>query len=92
MDLGKEINTQVELQIKYAGYIQRQSLEAEKLEKIEQIAISKDFNFLDVTGLSNEAREKLHRVHPITLGQAARVSGVSAADISVLLVSLKARP
>lgn len=91
-DLGEEINTQVELQLKYAGYIQRQSLEAEKLEKIEQIAISKEFNFLNVTGLSNEAREKLHRVHPITLGQASRISGVSAADISVLLVSLKARP
>lgn len=92
IDLGEEINAQVELQLKYAGYIQRQSLEAEKLEKIEQISISKEFNFLNVTGLSNEAREKLHRVHPITLGQASRVSGVSAADISVLLVSLKARP
>lgn len=91
MDLGEEINTQVELQLKYAGYIQKQSLEAEKLEQIEQIAISKEFNFLKVTGLSNEAREKLHRVHPITLGQASRISGVSAADISVLLVSLKAR-
>ncbi|HEV3269081.1 MAG TPA: tRNA uridine-5-carboxymethylaminomethyl(34) synthesis enzyme MnmG [Candidatus Rhabdochlamydia sp.] len=92
MDLGAEINTQVELQLKYAGYIQRQSLEAAKLEKIEQIAISKEFNFLNITGLSNEAREKLHRVHPITLGQASRISGVSAADISVLLVSLKSRP
>lgn len=91
IDLGVEINTQVELQLKYAGYIQRQSLEAAKLEKIEQIAISKDFNFLNVTGLSNEAREKLHRVHPLTLGQASRISGVSAADISVLLVSLKTR-
>ncbi|MDR2539075.1 MAG: tRNA uridine-5-carboxymethylaminomethyl(34) synthesis enzyme MnmG [Chlamydiales bacterium] len=92
MDLGEEINTQIELQLKYAGYIQRQSLEAEKLEKIEQITISKEFNFLNVAGISNEAREKLHRVHPITLGQASRISGVSAADISVLLVSLKARP
>lgn len=92
IDLGEEINTQVELQLKYAGYIQRQSLEAEKLEKIEQISISREFNFLNVAGLSNEAREKLHRVHPITLGQASRISGVSAADISVLLVSLKARP
>jgi tRNA uridine 5-carboxymethylaminomethyl modification enzyme len=92
MDLGAEINTQVELQLKYAGYIQRQSLEAAKLEQIEQISISKEFNFLNITGLSNEAKEKLHRVHPITLGQASRISGVSAADISVLLVSLKARP
>ncbi|PWU16436.1 MAG: tRNA uridine-5-carboxymethylaminomethyl(34) synthesis enzyme MnmG [Chlamydiae bacterium] len=91
-DLGAEINTQVELQLKYAGYIQRQSLEAAKLEKIEQITISKEFNFLNITGLSNEAKEKLHRIHPLTLGQASRISGVSAADISVLLVSLKARP
>ncbi|VHO04764.1 tRNA uridine-5-carboxymethylaminomethyl(34) synthesis enzyme MnmG [Candidatus Rhabdochlamydia sp. T3358] len=92
MDLGVEINTQVELQLKYAGYIQRQSLEAAKLEQIEQISISKEFNFLNITGLSNEAKEKLHRVHPLTLGQASRISGVSAADISVLLVSLKSRP
>ena len=91
IDLGAEINSQVELQLKYAGYIQRQSLEAAKSEKIEQITISKEFNFLNITGLSNEAREKLHRVHPITLGQASRISGVSAADISVLLVSLKTR-
>lgn len=90
-DLGAEINTQVELQLKYAGYIQRQSLEAAKLEKIEQISISKEFNFLNIAGLSNEAKEKLHRVHPLTLGQASRISGVSAADISVLLVSLKSR-
>ncbi|MGL5263882.1 MAG: tRNA uridine-5-carboxymethylaminomethyl(34) synthesis enzyme MnmG [Candidatus Rhabdochlamydia sp.] len=92
LDLGAEVNMQVELQLKYAGYIQRQSIEAAKLEKIEQIAISKEFDFLKVTGLSNEAKEKLHRVHPITLGQASRISGVSAADVSVLLVSLKARP
>lgn len=92
LDLGTEINTQIELQLKYAGYIQRQSLEATRLEKIEQIAISKEFDFLQVTGLSNEAKEKLHRVHPITLGQASRISGVSAADLSVLLVSLKANP
>ena len=91
-DLGTEINMQIELQIKYAGYIQRQSLEAARLEKVEQIAISKEFDFLQVTGLSNEAKEKLHRVHPITLGQASRISGVSAADISVLLVSLRANP
>jgi tRNA uridine 5-carboxymethylaminomethyl modification enzyme len=92
LDLGAEVNMQIELQLKYAGYIQRQSVEAAKLEKIEQITISKEFDFLKVTGLSNEAKEKLHRVHPITLGQASRISGVSAADISVLLVSLKARP
>jgi tRNA uridine 5-carboxymethylaminomethyl modification enzyme len=91
LDRGLEVNTQVELQLKYAGYIQRQSLEAAKLEKVEQIAIPKEFNFLKVTGLSNEAKEKLQHVHPLSLGQASRISGVSAADISVLLVSLKAR-
>lgn len=92
VDWGAEVNMQVELQLKYAGYIQRQSLEATRLEKVEQIVIPKEFDFLQVMGLSNEAKEKLHYVHPLNLGQASRISGVSAADISVLLVALKAKP
>ncbi len=88
-DYGPEINFQIELNLKYAGYIERQTQEAAKLETIERFLIPKNFNFLEVTGLSNEAREKLHRIQPSNLGQASRVSGVSPADISVLMVALK---
>jgi tRNA uridine 5-carboxymethylaminomethyl modification enzyme len=90
-DCGAEVNFQIELNLKYAGYIQRQAHEAAKLETIERFLIPKGFNFLGVNGLSNEAREKLHRVQPSNLGQASRISGVSPADISVLMVALKGR-
>lgn len=88
-DCGPEINFQIELNLKYAGYIERQAHEAAKLETIERFLVPKDFNFLEVSGLSNEAREKLHRIQPSNLGQASRISGVSPADISVLMVALK---
>jgi tRNA uridine 5-carboxymethylaminomethyl modification enzyme len=90
-DCGAEINFQIELNLKYAGYIERQTHEAAKLEAVEHILIPKGFNFLKVTGLSNEAREKLDRVQPSNLGQASRISGVSPADISVLMVALKTK-
>jgi tRNA uridine 5-carboxymethylaminomethyl modification enzyme len=90
-DCGSEINLQIELNLKYAGYIERQTREAAKLETIEHILIPKGFQFLEVTGLCNEAREKLHRVQPVNLGQASRISGVSPADISVLMVALKTK-
>jgi tRNA uridine 5-carboxymethylaminomethyl modification enzyme len=90
-DCGLEINFQIELNLKYAGYIERQTHEAAKLETIERFLVPKDFNFLEVVGLSNEAREKLHRIQPSNLGQASRISGVSPADISVLMVALKAK-
>lgn len=90
-DLGSEINLQVELQLKYAGYINRQATEVAKLEAIETILIPPHFCFLEVKGLSNEAKEKLNRIQPINLGQASRISGVSPADISVLMVALQAK-
>jgi tRNA uridine 5-carboxymethylaminomethyl modification enzyme len=88
---GQEINFQIELNLKYAGYIERQANEAAKLETIERFLIPQGFNFLTVSGLSNEAREKLHRLQPANLGQASRISGVSPADITVLMVALKGR-
>ena len=89
IDHGPEINTQIELSLKYAGYIERQAHEAAKLEAIDTIAIPCGFDFRIVRGLSNEAKDKLSRIQPIHLGQASRVSGVSPADISVLMVALK---
>jgi tRNA uridine 5-carboxymethylaminomethyl modification enzyme len=87
-DHGQEINFQIELAIKYAGYIQRQEVEVEKLSRIENIKIPPSFDFAQVIGLRFEAQQKLEKGKPSSLGQAARISGVSPADISVLMVAL----
>ena len=79
---------EAEALIKYSGYIKRQSDQIAKLKRQERLSIPFDFNYLDITSLSNEAREKLSFVRPQTLGQAMRVSGVSPADVSVLSVFL----
>jgi tRNA uridine 5-carboxymethylaminomethyl modification enzyme len=88
-DHGAEINLQIELSLKYAGYIEREHIEASKLQNIEKITIPTDFDFTLVKGLGREAQEKLTKVRPHNLGQASRISGISPADITVLLVSLK---
>jgi tRNA uridine 5-carboxymethylaminomethyl modification enzyme len=90
-DHGQETNFQIELQLKFAGYIQRQEKEAEKLSHSDAVRIPEAFDFKAIKGLGNEAREKLHRVRPINLGQASRISGISPADITVLMVALRAR-
>jgi tRNA uridine 5-carboxymethylaminomethyl modification enzyme len=87
-DYGMEINFQIELALKYAGYIQRQHSEVAKLAHLEHILIPKDFDFASITGLRNEALQKLADAHPLNLGQASRLSGVSPADISVLMIAL----
>jgi tRNA uridine 5-carboxymethylaminomethyl modification enzyme len=88
LDLGEEINFQIE-QIKYAGYIERQKLEVAKLSNLENIQIPLDFNFNAVIGLGREARELLSKKQPRTLAQAARLIGITPADIQVLLITLK---
>ncbi|MCH9614642.1 MAG: tRNA uridine 5-carboxymethylaminomethyl modification enzyme MnmG [Chlamydiia bacterium] len=88
-DFGPDANFQVEIEAKYAGYIARQLKEAERLESIDHVKVPDCFDFGAVVGLRNEAQEKLARVKPTNLGQAARISGVSPADISVLIVALK---
>lgn len=88
VDYGDETNLQIELNLKYAGYIERQNSEVEKLSYLERVAIPKTFNVLNVVGLRNEAREKILRHHPQNLGQASRISGVSPADITVLMIAL----
>ena len=90
-DCGCDINEQIELELKYAGYIERQKTEAAKLQNLDNINVPNSFNFLKVQGLSNEAREKLHRFQPSNLGQASRISGVSPADISILMVALRSK-
>ena len=87
--LSDEIVQQVEVCVKYAGYIDRQELEVKKMQKLEDKSIPDTFDFSIVPSLRLEARQKLAKIRPTTLGQAARISGVSPADISILMVCLK---
>ncbi len=89
IDHGAETNLQIELALKYAGYIDRQMTEVAKLEHVEAISVPENFDFKLVTGLRNEARQRLTQAAPRNLGQASRLSGVSPADISILIVALK---
>ena len=83
-----EVLDDIETDIKYAGYIKRQEVEINKLLKNENVKISVGVNYNSFAGLSNEAKEKLTLVNPETFGQASRISGVSPADISALMVYL----
>jgi tRNA uridine 5-carboxymethylaminomethyl modification enzyme len=87
--LSEEVIQQVEIAIKYAGYIERQETEVEKFKNLEDKQIPDSFDFSSVPSLCLEARQKLSKIRPATIGQAARISGVSPADISLLLVWLK---
>jgi tRNA uridine 5-carboxymethylaminomethyl modification enzyme len=82
---------QVEIEIKYEGYIQRQMKEVERFKHLEQIKLPDDFKFHEVHGLSNELKEKLSTIRPASLGQASRISGITPAAISVLMVALRSK-
>lgn len=84
--MDEEVVEEAEIQIKYKGYIEREKLIAEKLHRLERIAIPNDFDFSSMNALTIEARQKLNRIHPETIGQASRIPGVSPADINVLLI------
>ena len=85
-NLSDEIVESCEIQIKYAGYIKREQLEAAKLQRLDQIRIPDGFNYEEVQSLSTEARQKLSRIRPKSIGEAQRIPGVSPNDVSVLLV------
>jgi tRNA uridine 5-carboxymethylaminomethyl modification enzyme len=87
--LSEEIVQQVEIAVKYAGYIDRQEMEVQKFKKFEAKSIPETFDFSSVPSLRLEARQKFAKIRPTTIGQAARISGVSPADISILMVWLK---
>ncbi|HEY9715986.1 MAG TPA: tRNA uridine-5-carboxymethylaminomethyl(34) synthesis enzyme MnmG [Trichormus sp.] len=82
---------EIETDVKYAGYIERQKTQVAQTEKLDNVRLPADVSYIELTHLSREAREKLDRVKPQTLGQASRIGGVSPADISVLLVWLESR-
>lgn len=88
--LSDRVARQVEIEIKYEGYIRRQLSEIERFKHLEQIRLPDDFDYDRVHGLSNELKEKLSTIRPISLGQASRISGITPAAISVLMVALRA--
>lgn len=89
LSLTPEMKEQVEIQIKYAGYIDKQLIQVERLRKMEKKKIPLDIVYYDVHGLATEAKQKLTQIKPISIGQASRIGGVTPADISILLVYLE---
>ena len=88
-DLPKEVFEQVEIEIKYEGYIRRQLAQAQEMRRLEEKKLDENTDYTTITGLRMEAQEKLNKVKPKSIGQASRISGVSPADISVLMIYLK---
>jgi tRNA uridine 5-carboxymethylaminomethyl modification enzyme len=87
----EQVKLQVEVQAKYSGYLKRQGEEIDRQQRHEELRLPADIDYLQVGGLSNEARERLCEVRPQTLGQAARIPGLTPAAVSLLLVHLKKR-
>lgn len=87
-DLPYEIFEQVEIEIKYEGYIKRQQAQIDEMRRLEKKLIPADMDYREISGLRLEAAEKLAKIRPASIGQASRISGVSPADISVLLIHL----
>ena len=90
-ELPDEVTEQVEIQIKYEGYIQKQLMQVEQMRKLENRLLPEGIRYEEIRGLRLEAIEKLQRVRPHSIGQASRISGVSPADISVLLIYLESK-
>ena len=88
-DLTRQEQEEVEIQIKYEGYIKLQDSQVEKFKKLEGKKLKEDIDYSELKGLSLEARQKLDKIKPLSIGQASRISGVSPADISVLLIYLE---
>ena len=88
-ELTKQEAEQVEIQVKYEGYIKLQLAQVEKFKKLENKRLPEDFDYSNLKGISLEARQKLNQFKPISIGQASRISGISPADISVLLIYLE---
>ncbi len=90
-DVEDEVVEQVEIQVKYAAYIDRQRLQVERFKRLENLAIPGSFDYHSIIGLRNESIEKLDKIRPLSVGQASRISGVTPADIGVLLAYVDGR-
>ena len=88
-EISEDVKKQVEITLVYEGYIKKQLEQVERMEKLEEKLLPEDINYDEVSSLRDEAREKLNAIRPISIGQASRISGISPADISVLLVYLE---
>ena len=88
-ELPKAVTEEVELQLKYAGYLARQEKQVEEFKKEESRRLPEDIDYAAIAGLRLEAQEKLQQIRPMSIGQAGRISGVSPADIAVLLIYLE---
>jgi tRNA uridine 5-carboxymethylaminomethyl modification enzyme len=88
-DFDREAREQVEIQTKYEGYLKRQQEQIERFKRLENLKLPEDMDFQSITGLSTEVREKLSTLRPISIGQASRISGITPAAISILIVNLK---
>ena len=90
-ELPESVTNEVEIQLKYAGYLDRQQRQVAEFKKEEARLLPSDIDYAAITGLRLEAREKLSQIRPMSLGQAGRISGVSPADIAVLMIWLEQR-
>ncbi len=88
-DFDREVRDQVQTQIKYEGYLKRQQEQIERFKRLEKLRIPEDMDFQSIIGLSTEVKEKLSTLRPISIGQASRISGITPAAISILIVNLK---
>ena len=87
--LSREIARQVEISVKYQGYIERQNRQVEEMRKLESRPLPPDVDYQSIQGLRLEARQKLDQIRPLNLGQASRISGVSPADVAALMIYLE---
>ncbi|MGE7274754.1 tRNA uridine-5-carboxymethylaminomethyl(34) synthesis enzyme MnmG [Brevibacillus panacihumi] len=89
VELPEEVMEQVEIQIKYDGYIRKSLQQVERMKKMEERRIPEDIDYHKITGMAKESRDNMSRIRPLNIGQAARISGVNPADISVLMIYLE---
>ena len=87
-----DVVQQVEIDIKYQGYIERQTIEVERFRSLEDSVLPEDMDYMRVPSLRNEARLKLGQIRPMTAGQALRISGITSADVGLVLVWLRKNP
>ena len=89
--MPEDVRREVEIELKYKGYLERQKKQAEQFKRLEDYRIPEGLDFMKIHGMKTEARQKLTRIRPVSLGQASRIQGVTASDISVLMIYLRKR-
>ena len=88
-ELPQEIGRAIDIHVKYEGYIKQQLAQVAKFNKLESKLLPQDLDYMELKGLSVEARQKLNKIKPVSVGQASRISGVSPADITTLMIHLE---